>query len=318
MIWIKAALGDKDWSNERTAGAAPMTPTIFPVTPDFVAEVGDVDLARLEEGAFAEIRRALWRFAVLIFPGQTLGGEEQLAFAGRFGPRDRGFVSPAGARFRLGDGLVDVSNITPEGEVWDAGSWMRIARIGDMHWHTDSSFSYVPALASILYGKEIPPVGGFTEFADERAAYDALPPETKRRLEGLVAEHNWFHSRKRYGLEEFPQALRDLNPPAPQLLVRTIPQTGRKTLYLASHIERITGMDQDEASVFVDELLAHATQPQFIYRHRWRAGDVVMWDNRCTMHRGTEYDDIRWRRDFQRATIADVGNSILQEMTVTP
>jgi alpha-ketoglutarate-dependent 2,4-dichlorophenoxyacetate dioxygenase len=287
--------------------------TIYPVTQGFAAEVGDVDLAKPNAADVEQIKAALWRFAVLIFPDQRLSPEQHLAFAARFGPQDRGFVTEAGRPMRLAPGLIDVSNITNHDQVWDADSWHRAVREGDKHWHTDSSFSFVAALCSILYAKSIPPVGGFTEFADERAAYDALDAAAQQRLAELVAEHDWFNSRRRYGLEDFPQALRDLNPPAPQRLVRTIPESGRKTLYLASHIGRIFGMPQEEAKALVDELLAHATQPRFVYRHRWRLGDVVMWDNRCTMHRGTDYEDTRWPRDFQRATVADCANSVLQE-----
>jgi alpha-ketoglutarate-dependent 2,4-dichlorophenoxyacetate dioxygenase len=170
-------------------------------------------------------------------------------------------------------------------------------QLGNRLWHTDSSFKLLPARASLLYARSIPPVGGHTEFADERAAYDALPDETKRRLEGLVAEHSIFNSRA----------------PVPQLLVRTIPESGRKSLYLASHAGRILGMSEHEGRTLIDELVAHSTQRQFVYTHRWRVYDLVIWDNRCTMHRGTDFDDLRWKRDMQRATVSNVANSCEQE-----
>jgi alpha-ketoglutarate-dependent 2,4-dichlorophenoxyacetate dioxygenase len=290
---------------------------LYPVTPGFAAEVGDVDVARADADTVAAIEQALWRYAVLIFPDQRLTAEQHLAFAAHFGPPDRGFVME-GKRDRVGHGLIDVSNLTREGEVWDRESRLRALREGDKHWHTDSAFAFVPAKISMLYARSIPPVGGFTEFADERMAYDALPDDLRRRIEGRAAWHDWFASRRRYGLTDFPEAMRALNPPAPQAIVRTLPETGRRTLYLASHMARIEGLDAAEAGPLIEALIAHATQPQFVYRHRWRAGDLVIWDDRCTMHRGTDYDDVRWRRDFQRATVGDVANSLEQEGLPVP
>jgi len=149
--------------------------------------------------------------------------------------------------------------------------------------------------------------------AQRRAAYDALPEDTKRRLDGLVAEHSIFNSRDRLGYTNFSDEERRELPPVPQVVVRTIPESGRKSLYLASHAGRIFGLPEGEGRALVDELIAHATQRQFVYTHRWRLHDLVMWDNRCTMHRGTEFDDLRWKRDVQRATVCDVANSCEQE-----
>jgi alpha-ketoglutarate-dependent 2,4-dichlorophenoxyacetate dioxygenase len=179
-------------------------------------------------------------------------------------------------------------------------------------WHTDSSFKHLPAYASMLYARSIPPVGGHTEFADERAAYDALPDDAKRRLDGLVAEHSIFNSRARLGYTNFSDEERRGLPQVPQVLVRTLADTGRKSLYLASHAGRIFGMGEAEGRALIDELVAHATQRQFVYTHRWRVNDLVIWDNRCTMHRGTEFDDLRWKRDVQRATVSDVANTCEQ------
>jgi alpha-ketoglutarate-dependent 2,4-dichlorophenoxyacetate dioxygenase len=165
----------------------------------------------------------------------------------------------------------------------------------------------------MLYTRSIPSVGGHTEFADERAAYDALPEDMKRRLASLVAEHSIFNSRARLGFTNFSDEERRELPPVPQVLVRTIPESGRKSLYLASHAGRIFGMGEPEGRALIDELIAHATQRQFVYTHRWRLYDLVMWDNRCTMHRGTEFDDLRWKRDVQRATVSDIATSCEQE-----
>ena len=186
-------------------------------------------------------------------------------------------------------------------------------QLGNRLWHTDSSLKRLPARASLLYARSIPPIGGHTEFADERAAYDALPEETKRRLDSLVAEHSIFNSRARLGFTNFSDEERQGMPPVPQVVVRTIPESGRKSLYLASHAGRILGMSEHDGRALIDDLVAHTTQRQFVYTHRWRVHDLVIWDNRCTMHRGTDFDDLRWKRDMQRATVSDVANSCEQE-----
>jgi alpha-ketoglutarate-dependent 2,4-dichlorophenoxyacetate dioxygenase len=209
--------------------------------------------------------------------------------------------------------LADVSNLNHENEVWGKESRVRLFQLGNRLWHTDSSFKRVPARASLLYARTIAPVGGHTEFADERAAYDALPEEMKRRIETLVAEHSIFNSRARLGFTNFSEEERREMPPVPQVLVRTIPESGRKSLYLASHAGRIFGMSEADGRALIDHLIAHATQRQFVDTHRWRVNDLVMWDNRCTLHRGTEFDDLRWKRDVQRATVCDVANSCEQE-----
>jgi len=209
--------------------------------------------------------------------------------------------------------FADVSNLGPDNEMWGKDSRQRMFQLGNRLWHTDSSFKRLPARASLLYARSIAPVGGHTEFADERAAYDALPEATKRRLEGLVAEHSIFNSRARLGFTNFSDEERAAMPPVPQVMVRTIAESGRKSLYLASHAGRILGLPEAEGRALIDELVAHATQRAFVYTHRWRVNDLVIWDNRCTMHRGTAFDDLRWPRDVQRATVRDVANTCEQE-----
>jgi alpha-ketoglutarate-dependent 2,4-dichlorophenoxyacetate dioxygenase len=164
----------------------------------------------------------------------------------------------------------------------------------------------------------VAPLGGHTEFADQRAAYDALPEAMKRRLEGLVAEHSIAESRRKSGFTEFNALESRRLPPVPQVLVRRIPESGRKSLYLASHIGRIFEMPEAEGRALVAELIAHTTQRQFVYTHRWRPRDLVMWDNRCTMHRGTDYDDLRWVRDMRRTTVSDVANTCEQAGIAIP
>ena len=217
------------------------------------------------------------------------------------------------APLRLRKEFADVSNLNHDNEVWGKESRLRLFQLGNRLWHTDSSFKRLPALASLLYARSIPPIGGHTEFADERAAYDALPEETKLRLNCLVAEHSIFNSRARLGFTNFGDEERREMPPVPQVVVRTIPESSRKSLYLASHAGRIFGMPENEGRALIDQLIGHATQRQFVYTHRWRLNDLIMWDNRCTMHRGTEFDDLRWKRDVQRATVSDIANSCEQE-----
>jgi alpha-ketoglutarate-dependent 2,4-dichlorophenoxyacetate dioxygenase len=291
-----------------------MAITVCPVTPNFAAEIGDVDLsAPLAPSDLADIKDAFATFAVLIFPDQHLSQDQHLDFARYFGPLETTIaLHRKDAQLRVRKEFADVSNLGPDNEVWGKESRQRMFQLGNRLWHTDSSFKRIPALASLLYARSIPPIGGHTEFADERAAYDALSDAMKRRLDALVAEHSIFNSRAKLGFSNFSDEERQGLPPVPQVLVRTLPDSGRKSLYLASHAGRIFGMSEPEGRALIDELVAHATQRQFIYTHRWRIHDLVIWDNRCTMHRGTDFDDLRWKRDMQRATVSDVANSCEQ------
>jgi alpha-ketoglutarate-dependent 2,4-dichlorophenoxyacetate dioxygenase len=171
----------------------------------------------------------------------------------------------------------------------------------------------VPARASLLYARSVPPYGGCTEFADLRAAYDALPEEMKRKLEGLVAEHSIFCSRAKTGFTSFSPEEREQLPPVPQVVVRTHPGSKRRTLYVASHADHIIGWPLEEGRKLLAELIAHATQRQFVYTHRWRVHDLVMWDDRCTMHRGRPFDDLKYKRNVQRTTVSDEITTIERE-----
>lgn len=292
-----------------------MTITVYPVTPSFAAEIGDVDLSeQVAPADLQAIKEAFTQYAVLIFPNQLLSQDQHLDFARHFGPLETTIgVYRKDAPLRLRKEFADVSNLNHDNEVWGKESRLRLFQLGNRLWHTDSSFKRLPAHASLLYARSIPPIGGHTEFADERAAYDALPEETKLRLNCLVAEHSIFNSRARLGFTNFSDEERREMPPVPQVVVRTIPESGRKSLYLASHAGRIFGMPESEGRALIDQLIGHATQRQFVYTHRWRVNDLIMWDNRCTMHRGTEFDDLRWKRDVQRATVSDIANSCEQE-----
>jgi alpha-ketoglutarate-dependent 2,4-dichlorophenoxyacetate dioxygenase len=286
---------------------------IFPITPDFVAEVGSVDLAQpLAAQDEDMIKSAFLKYAVLIFPGQEITDDQHVAFAKLFGPLEPNINSYQDEVLasRIDERISDVSNLDHNNELLTPGSRKRLSGLANRLWHTDSIFRHVPARASLLYARSIAPVGGHTEFADMRAAWDALPEATRRRIDGMVVEHSIFNSRAKVGSTNYSERERASLPPALQVLVRTIPETSRRSLYLASHAGRVIGMPDDEARKLLDELTAHATQRQFVYTHRWRLHDLVMWDNRCTMHRGTDFEEMRWKRDLRRATVSDIGNTV--------
>lgn len=281
--------------------------TLSPMTPGFACEVGDIDLARpLPDETLQAVRDAFARFAVLVFPSQDLSVDQHLAFASHFGPLERSVATVMpGETLRVRPEIADIANLTADGRVWDANHRLRLFQLGNRLWHTDSSFKQPTGRASLLYARSVAPIGGHTEFADLRAAWDALDDATKARVDGLVAEHSLLFSRAKLGFTDWSEQERVAFAPVARPLVRTIPETGRRSLYLASHIGRVRGLPDDEARALVDALVAHATDRRFTYLHRWRVGDLVMWDNRCTMHRGTEFDDTRWPRDLQRATTSD-------------
>jgi alpha-ketoglutarate-dependent 2,4-dichlorophenoxyacetate dioxygenase len=291
-----------------------MTVSVWPVTESFAAEIGDVDLSQpLSEADWAAIDEAYRAYSVLVFPDQRISHDDHIAFARRFGPMDMSMMADMDQKeMRVPLEIADVSNLDSKGKILEPGHRLREFQNGNRLWHTDSSFKKVPANASLLYMQTIPPVGGQTEFADMRAAYDALPEPTKRKIDGKVAMHSIATSRAKLGFA-MSAAENAAYPRVPQVLVRTHAHSGRKSLYVASHAGEIVGMADDEARTLLAELTDHATQRQFVYTHRWRANDLVMWDNRCTMHRGLAFDDLRWPRDAQRATTLDVAPTCEQE-----
>ncbi|GAB1576967.1 TauD/TfdA dioxygenase family protein [Bordetella petrii] len=290
---------------------------LTPVSPDFVAEVAGLDLnTPLTPDDARALRAAMDQYAVLVIPDQPLTEERQVAVAQLFGPLEISVgasVYNAHRPRRLNHAeLSDISNLDESGGILDAGDIRRLINLSNQLWHTDSSFKRTPASISMLSAQEIPPVGGATEFADMRAAWDALDSAMQARLAPLVAIHDYFHSRGLTGFDTagIPAAWREMQPPVPQVLVRTHAATGRRSLYLASHISAIRDMADDESRALVDQLMAFATQPRFVYRHRWRVNDLVLWDNRCTMHRGAGFDE-KYRRSMRRATVQDAGPTVV-------
>jgi len=291
--------------------------TVQPVTPSFAAEVGDVDLGRpLSADDVAAIKAAFTRYAVLVFPDQTFSDESHLDFARHFGPLETSvFAIRQDHKMRLDAQMADVGNLDADNNILKTDDRIRLYQLGNRLWHTDSSFKRLPAYCSILHGRSIPPIGGHTEFADLRAAYDALPESTKRKIAGLVAEHSLLTSRSRLGFSDFDETERKAFEPVPQVLVRRLQDSGRMSLYLASHAGAIRGMARPEAEKLLKELIDHATQRQFVYTHRWRVNDLVMWDDRCTMHRGRRWDP-RHIRDMHRTTVSDEVSTLAQRRSV--
>ncbi|GEP60337.1 TauD/TfdA dioxygenase family protein [Reyranella soli] len=285
-----------------------MAITVQPITADFAAEVGDVELGKpLAADDLAAIRAAFTRYAVLVFPDQEFSDDSQLDFARHFGPLETTvFKARKDHKLRLHENLADVGNLDAENRILETNDRQRLYNLGNRLWHTDSSFKRLPAYCSMLHARSIPPIGGHTEFADMRAAYDALPEKTRQRIDGLVAYHSIMTSRAKLGFADFDETEREAFKPVPQVLVRRLQDSGRMSLYLASHAGAIRGMADDQGRQLIDELTAHATQRQFVYSHRWRVKDLVIWDDRCTMHRGMDFDDQRYARDMRRATVSDV------------
>jgi len=246
-------------------------------------------------------------YAVLVFRDQPFTDEEQLAFAQRFdGQLHTKTGISALQKSRLGnEALGDISNLDESGEIQQSDDRRRMYGLGNRLWHTDASFQDPPGRYSLLSAKILPPVRAETEFADMRAAYDALPSEMKAQLEGLRVHHSIAHSRQTLGFE-FSQEEQEILQGAVHPLIRTLPRSQRKTLYVASHASRILDWPVPEGRLLLRELMEHATQPEFVYRHVWREGDLVIWDNRATMHRARPFDDAKYRRELRRVTTLDI------------
>ena len=284
-----------------------------PLHPLFAAEATGIDLRAPPDAAtLAGIVAALDRYAVLVLPAQPLTDDQQIAFSRRLGPLETTIKAyRADHKPRLDLHISDVSNLDENNRVLAENDRRRMNGLGNRLWHTDSSFKPVPARYSLLSARTVPAEGGETEFADLRAAWDALPEPMQRRIEGLVAEHSILHSRGTIGFTDFSEEERARLQPVPQTLVRTHPGSGRKTLYLASHAGAIRGMNLPEARLLLLDLMEHATQRPFVYRHRWRVGDLVIWDNRCTLHRARPYD-LSVPRDMHRTTVSDERSTLAQ------
>ena len=292
-----------------------MTPTVTPLHPHIGAEVSGLDVSRpLDEATLAALWQAIDKHSVLVMHNQSITDAQLKAFADKFGPLEIGRAALQPGKRRLGiPEIGDISNLDIDNHIRARDDRRRLDMLGNRLWHTDASYMPVPVVLGMLFAVAVPPASplgaGETEFADMRAAYDALPDDMKATIDGLVVEHDVFWSRGQIGFTEFPAGEREQYPPSRQRLVRRHPGSGRRTLYLSAHASHIVGWPIPEGRLLLNDLNEHATQRQFLYSHRWRVGDLVIWDNRDTMHRGRPHDETQ-PRDLRRATTLDVGSTL--------
>jgi len=294
-----------------------MSVSIRPLHPVFVGEVAGVDCrGTLNPEEVAAIEAGMDQYAVLVFREQNISDDEQIAFTRHFGELEN-YSTPGHIRQRteqrLGPGIADFSNLDKDGRIMSAEDRVWFFKLGDRLWHSDSSFRPVPAKYSLLSGRVIPSRGANTEFADMRAAYEALDERSKAEVEDLVCEHSLVYSREAIGFTDLTPEETAAFRPVRQPLVRTHPVTGRKSLFLAAHAGAIVGWTIPEARMFLRDLTEHATQREFVYSHAWRPYDLVMWDDRQTMHRARRFDRNEVR-DMRRTTLAGDAPLIEQPM----
>jgi alpha-ketoglutarate-dependent 2,4-dichlorophenoxyacetate dioxygenase len=289
--------------------------TIRKLHPLFVGEVTGVDLTKpLTPSEAQAIEAGMDEYAVLVFPKQNITDDQQLIFARNFGEREnaRGGTVTKKEDYRLTSGLNDVSNLGKDGKPLPRDHRTHLFNLGNCLWHSDSSFRPIPAKFSLLSARVVNPKGGNTEFADMRAAYDALDDEARTEIEDMICEHSLMYSRGSLGFLDYTEEEKQMFKPVLQRLVRTHLVHGRKSLYLSSHAGAIQGMSVPEARVLLRDLTEHATQPKFVYVHKWTLHDMVMWDNRQTMHRVRRYDQSQ-PRDMRRATVAGTQPTVAQQ-----
>ena len=291
-----------------------MPVTIRQIGTVFAGEVSGVDITKpVSPDDVAAIEAGMDRYGILVFRDQKLTDEQQMAFSRNFGALEdaRGGNITKPEDKRLASGMNDVSNLGKDGKPLAPDSRQRMFNLGNMLWHSDSSFRAIPAKYSLLSARVVNPKGGDTEFADMRAAYDALDDETKHEIAEYVCEHSLMYSRGSLGFLEYTDEEKQLFKPVRQRLVRTHPVTGRKSLYLSAHAGGIVGMPMPVARILLRDLTEHATQHRFVYVHKWQIYDLVMWDNRQTMHRGRRYDETQ-ARDVRRTTVAGDAPTVAQ------
>ncbi|HEX3994524.1 MAG TPA: TauD/TfdA family dioxygenase [Acetobacteraceae bacterium] len=294
-----------------------MTLSIRPIDPVsrpfFGGVASGIDITQpLTREQAAEIEKGMDQFGVMVFHGQRLTDETQMAFSRNFGELELASHNLRESKEqRLGAHINDISNLDANNNVLARDNRRRLFSLGTRLWHSDSSFKVVPAKYSLLSARLIPSEGGNTEFADMRAAYDALDDETKAECEGLVCEHSQLFSRAQIGFGDFTEQEREQFAPVHQRLIRRHPSTGRKSLYLASHAGTIVGWPVPEARAFLRDLIEHATQRKFVYSHEWAQFDLVVWDNQATMHRARPFDATQ-PRDMHRTTVAGTTSTMAQ------
>jgi alpha-ketoglutarate-dependent 2,4-dichlorophenoxyacetate dioxygenase len=285
------------------------TRPLHPQFATFAAEIVDVDIStELDPGLIRDIEKAIDTFAVVVFRDQNVSIEEQIRFGRRFGPLEGATLQArADNRHRTPyPEIVDIANLDERNNVQSVEDRRRVYNLGNRLWHTDSSFRALRGALSMLFARVIPPVGGETEFADLRAAYDALPADIKAQADPLWVEHDRTFGRAMLGVTNYTPEEIAAFPPVKHKLVQVHPTSGRTTLYLAAHAKDVVGWPVPDGRLFLRELMEAATEREFVYRHQWRVGDLVIWDNRCTMHRGRPFDEA-YARDLTRVTTSDIG-----------
>jgi alpha-ketoglutarate-dependent 2,4-dichlorophenoxyacetate dioxygenase len=284
--------------------------TIRKLTPVFGAEITGVDLTRLDDATFEHIEDAFETYSVLVFPNQNLDDDAQIAFSRRFGELEKtqGHIAN---NFQVKH-VSEITNLDPDGKLMAPDDPRVLYRLGQRNWHSDSSFKRVPAKASLLHARKLPPNGGDTQFASLRAAYDALPDARKRELEDKVAIHHYAYSRRNGGYALTNEAEDKRFPPVPQAMIRANPVNGRKALYVGSHASHIRGMPEEEGRALLKELLDFATQEQFTYLHHWKVGDLVVYDNRAALHRARPYKITEHPRILHRTTVMGEGPTVAE------
>ena len=270
---------------------------------------GEISGRKILDLDIEEFRRTMDRHAVCVIRNERpVSDAEHVEFSRRLGPllpmKMLTMVGKSKSRFAHPE-IIDIGNIDAEGRLLPEDDRRRAYNRGNLLWHTDASYDQARGVYSLLSCHSIPPGGADTEFADMRLAYDALSPEMKRRIENLVVEHSIWHSRALAGMTDVSDEERATRPPARHLLVHKHPGSGRKVLYLASHASQVVGMPLEEGRALLRELIEFATRPHFVYRHKWRVGDLLVWDNQQTMHRGTPFDDTKHPRDMRRTTVIE-------------
>jgi alpha-ketoglutarate-dependent 2,4-dichlorophenoxyacetate dioxygenase len=280
-----------------------MALTIRPFLPSFGAEVSGVDLTKpLTEAQTREIIETQHIWGVTVWRNTGLDDESHIAFSRNLGHIELAPRPRTKSRHKHRE-IFDASNLNPDGEIID-NELLRVHKKGDRLWHTDSSYMEMRSAYSLLLAHEVPPVGGQTWFADTRGAYEDLPQAMKDRLEGLIVEHSLWWSRKQAGYP-FTEEDIDARPSARHPLVHVHKGSGRKALFIAAHARNIIGMPREEGRKLLADLIEHATQPKYVFSVDWNVGDMTIWDNLCSMHRGGDYDEVNHRRDMRRTTIRE-------------
>ena len=282
---------------------------VRPLTPKIGAEIRGLDLSKpLPDEIMAKVRKVWLDHVVAVFPEQDVDDDQHIEFSKQLGELE--LINMAALQMDGRPEIFEATNLDADDNIMmDENPVLAINR-GNQKWHSDSSFKTVPATASMLHAYIVPNEGGETEFANMAAAYDALDDETKQRCEGLIAIHDFYWSRRDINEQAFTQEERDAIPPVRHPLIRVHPETGRKAIYVGSHTREIEGWDFEESRTLIDSLIEHGTRAEFTYRHKWNAGDMVLWDNRAVMHRGTAFEDQKVKRRLHRTTIAGTGPTL--------